>query len=151
MSIALASTRGSESSLHTQLVLPHLVTVAILCILISIAWVFGMVGTDTGIVGAASTVTQYIFGIMLMIHAIVLLILTMIRTRDTRNSWTNLLNRLTGRSGKYAFAEDVFLRKSNGGNAEAIGLESSGQLTSEGSTVKKNLNAEDVSVSKKTH
>ncbi len=122
MSSLLVPMKSKESSFRKKTVTPHLVAVTILLPIILIAWIFGMVGTDHGVTGAASTVTQYIFGCMLMIHAIILLILTLIRTEDTRKAWIRLLKCKTGTTGKYAFAQDVTMQK-DFDNHEGIGLE----------------------------
>ena len=122
MTILFVPAKGIESSDHKKYSTPHLFTVAILSFCIFIAWIFGMIGTDHGVSGTVSVVSQYIFGGMIMIHAILLLILTFIRTEDTRKSWINLFARLTGRSsGKYAFAEGT----------ETIGMEGSAKAESE--------------------
>ncbi len=142
MSSLLIPMKGAEVSFRKQLLTPHLFAVAILSLIILIAWIFGMVGTDYGVTGAASPATQYIFGFMLMIHAVVLLILTLIRTEDTRNVWRTVLNKFTGRSGKYDFAAEEIPRQKSG-DAEAIGLGTSGQFSREGSVKKKKLIEED--------
>ncbi len=84
---------------------------------------------------------------MLIIHAIVLFVLTMIRTEDTRKAWVNILNRITGRSGKYDFAaSDVPRKKTTDNTYDDIGLGQSGQFNREGSLKKKNKCAKDVKV-----
>ena len=142
MSSLLVPMKGAEISFRKQLLTPHLFAIAILSLIILIAWIFGMVGTDYGVVGTASTATQYIFGFMLMIHAVILLILTLLRTEDTRNVWKNCLNKFTGKSGKYDFAAEEIPRQKSG-DAEAIGLGTSGQFSREGSVKKKKLTGED--------
>ena len=145
VTILLVPMKGAESSFRKQSITPHLFAHSILSVVIFIAWIFGLVGTDSNILGAPSTATQYIFGFMLIIHAIVLLILTLLRTEAIRKMWLNLLNRITGRSGKYDFAADDTPRsKGTSKDAEVIGLGQSGQFSREGSIKKKDLNAEDV-------
>ncbi len=138
--------KGAESSFRKQAVKPHLFAHSILSVVIFVAWIFGLVGTDYNILGVASTATQYIFGFMLIIHAIVLFVLTMIRTEDTRKAWVNILNRITGRSGKYDFAasDDIPRKKTTDNTYDDIGLGQSGQFNREGSLKKNDKGAEDV-------
>ena len=124
MSSLLVPMKSTESSFRKKTMTPHLVAVTILLPIILIAWIFGMVGTDYGVTGAASTVTQYIFGCILMIHAVILLILTLIRTEDTRKAWIRLLKCKTGTTGKYAFSQDVTM-ENDYADREGIGLEAS--------------------------
>ena len=144
LTVAFKPMKGTEASYRKQLLTPHLFAASIINLVILITWIFGLFGTDYDILGAASTATQYIFGIFLIIHAVLVLVMTMLRTKDTRQACSDCLNRITGRSGKYDFGEEVSPRKSTTSDTEAIGLGSSGRFSREGSIKKKDLNAEDV-------
>ena len=122
--------KGAEASYLRQLLAPHLFAASIINLIVLITWIFGLFGTDYNILGAASIATQYIFGIFLMIHAVLVLVMTMLRTKDTRQACSGCLNRITGRSSKYDFAEEAMHQKSTTSHKEVINLGSSGQLSS---------------------
>lgn len=145
LTVLLVPMKGAETAFRKQLLKPHLFAAAILSLVIFITWIFGMVGTDEGVVGTASTATQYVFGFLLIIHAVLLLILSLVRTEDTRSSWSGCLNRMTGKAGKYDFAaaEENPKAKSTESAYEGIGLAASGRFSREGSMKKKDLNADD--------
>lgn len=133
---------SAETTVRKQTALPHLVVAIILHVGFGIVWIFALTGTDYSVVGAPSTATQYIFGFLLIIHAILVFVLTLVRTEKTRNAWRSFLNRATGRSAKYeiaAVSENIYQQKE-----EAIGLGSSGRFSREGSIKKKPLDSDDV-------
>ena len=148
LTVAFKPMKGAEASYRKQLLAPYLFAASIINLVVLITWVFGLVGTDYNILGVASTATQYIFGIFLIIHAVLVLVMTMLRTKDTRQACSGCLNRITGRSGKYDFARDIEHKKNAADDedryVEAIGLGLSGRFSREGSIKKKDLNAEDV-------
>ena len=41
-------------------------------------WIFGLVGTDYDVVGVPSVATEYIVGILLMIHAVLVFVLSLV-------------------------------------------------------------------------
>ena len=108
-----------------RVITPHVVTTLILTLIIFVAWVFGMVGTNYNVDGIASIATSCIFSTLLTVHAIVLLILTMFRTKDTRMAWTGYCNRMMGRKGRYAFSQDALKQRNPTYITDGIGLESS--------------------------
>ena len=148
LTVAFKPMKGAETSYRKQLLTPHLFAASIINLIVLITWIFGLVGTDYNILGVASTATQYIFGIFLIIHAILVLVMTMLRTKDTRQACSDCLNRITGKSGKYDLAHDIEHKKNAADDEDcyvkATGLGLSGRFSREGSIKKKDLSAEDV-------
>ena len=69
----------TESIVHKQTTLPRLVIAIILQVGFGIVWIFGLVGTDYDVVGVPSVATQYIFGFLLMIHAVLVFVLSLVQ------------------------------------------------------------------------
>ena len=69
----------TESIVHKQTTLPRLVITIILQVGFGIVWIFGLVGTDYDVVGLPSVATQYIFGFLLMIHAVLVFVLSLVQ------------------------------------------------------------------------
>ena len=111
----------TKSIVCKQTTLPRLVIAIILQVGFGIVWIFGLVGTDYDVVGVPSVATQYIFGILLMFHAVLVFVLSLVY-----------------RSAKYEIGE--VLPKQNG--SQAIGLEFSGKFSHEESIKKKSLDSE---------
>ena len=130
----------SEGKVRKETVLPHYIVAVILHAGFAIVWIFALTGTDLYVNGAASVATQVIFGILAIVHASGILVLTLFRANDIRTSFMKVFNRITGRSsGKYDFAGTIDTHpKAN----EAFGLEVSGRVSREGSLKRKSVEVE---------
>ena len=118
----------AEKQVRKDSVVTHLYVGMILLIVFDVIWIFALVGTQANITGDGSIATQYIFSFLAIIHSILLFVLTLVRTEDTREIWLTLLGCITGRTGKYAVAsQTVRIRTTQSQKEEEYGLDSSGK------------------------
>ena len=118
----------AEKQVRKDSVVTHLYVGMILLIVFDIIWIFALVGTQANITGDFSIATQYVFSFLAIIHSILLFVLTLVRTEDTREIWLTLLGCITGRTGKYAVAsQTVRIRTTQSQKQEEYGLDSSGK------------------------
>ena len=118
----------AEKQVRKDSVVTHLFVGMILLIIFDVIWIFALVGTQANITGDGSIATQYTFSFLAIIHSILLFVLTLVRTEDTRKIWLTLLGRITGRTGKYAVAsQSVRIRTTQSQKEEEYGLDTSGK------------------------
>ena len=118
----------AEKQVRKDSVVTHLYVGMILLIVFDVIWIFALVGTQANITGDFSIATQYVFSVLAIIHSILLFVLTLVRTEDTREIWLTLLGCITGRTGKYAVAsQTVRIRTTQSQKEEEYGLDSSGK------------------------
>lgn len=122
---------SSEKQFRKDSVLSHIYVGMILLFAFGILWIFALAATEGSIVGTSSTALQYLFSFSAIGHSVVLFILSLIRTRDTRSGWINCLNCVTRRTGKYDFAAQPSTRK---GTREVYGLDTSGKFLTDTTT-----------------
>ena len=99
----------TESIVHKQTTLPRLVIAIILQVGFGIVWIFGLVGTDYNVVGVPSVATQYIFGFLLMIHAVLVFVLSLVYRSTTKYEIDKVLpgQKGTELSGKFSHEESI--------------------------------------------
>ena len=118
----------AEKQVRKDSVLTHLYVGMILLIVFDVIWIFALVGTQANVTGDFSVATQYVFSFLAIIHSIMLFVLTLVRTEDTREIWLTLLGRITGRTGKYAvYSQTVRIRTTQSQKEEEYGLDTSGK------------------------
>ena len=132
----------AEKQVRKDSVVTHLYVGMILLIVFDVIWIFALIGTQANITGDGSIATQYIFSFLAIIHSILLFVLTLVRTKDTREIWLTLLGRITGRTGKYAVASQSVRIRTTQSDEETYGLDASGKYLTdttniEGSTEEK--------------
>ena len=125
----------AEKQVRKDSVVTHLFVGMILLIVFDVIWIFALVGTQANITGDVSIATQYIFSFLAIIHSILLFVLTLVRTEDTREIWLTLLGRITGRTGKYELAVRIRTTQSQ---QEEYGLDTSGNYLTDTNNIEDN-------------
>ena len=122
---------SSEKQFRRDSVVPHFYVGIVLLIIFSIVWVFGLSATEESVTGTPSTALQYLFSFLAIAHSVVLFVLSLVRTQDTRAGWISCLNCITRRKGKYDFVSRSSQRK---GTNEVYGLDESGKYLTDTNT-----------------
>lgn len=88
--------------LRYKYILPNVFSSMLLNLIFGIAWTFGLIATDASVSGSVSLATQYIFAILIAVHAILALIVTFVRSKSARMSWLTCCGSIKGKSDSYS-------------------------------------------------
>jgi len=90
-----------------------LAIVAVLFLLFTVAWIFGLIGTSDSLERSTYVAAQYIFSVLVFVHSILTVFLYIMWSTESRNKWYGFIT--CNRHGKKAYSTAGEVQPSPGG------------------------------------